>query len=505
MTLARTQWLYRAGALVWVSVFSGLLFTGCDTANQSSTTETRLQACEREPGDSPPAVSGAECGRFSVPLDHARADSEHIDIAVKRWPSISAVPEPDPIFIIAGGPGQSAIEVSDTLVQAFFNLRKERDIVFVDQRGTGQSAPLYCLEEQPVSLAEPMLASHAKVLESLRQCASEHASKAPFMTTPYAVADLEFVREALGYSRINLWAGSYGTRVALAYMGAHPSVIRSAVLDGLAPVSLALPKTMGASANRALAEVAQQCTSEPACASRYGDPADNARRVAERLAQAPVRMTIDDPLTSEPREILLDAEKFASLVRLTLYDRILSRLLPHLLARAEAGDFSLLASAVSQFMAADNQPRIAMGMHFSVICSEDMRAAPALEPASFLGVDLADTMIQVCEFWPSGELPDHYFTPVAADAPTLLLSGERDPVTPPEWGERVAEHLSQATHLVASGAHHGVTVQGCASKLLTEFVRHTTLEASQAECIDTIIPMQPYLQAQPAQSTEASE
>lgn len=458
--------------------------------------EAILAPCERDIQAPPPAVNGAQCGYISVPIDKAQPQLGELEVWVKRWPSISAIAEPDPVFVIAGGPGQSAVQVSDSLSQAFFNLRKKRDIIFVDQRGTGDSRAMHCEGDDESQLSVLHKDTRAEVLAALRQCASKHSELAPFVTTPHAIAELEHIREALGYQTINLWGASYGTRVVLEYLRRHPQVVRSAVVDGLAPVDLALPYAMGTGANRALAIIAQQCVEDSDCVSRYGDPAQNAQNIARQLSAQAVTLDIENPLTAKTERVVLDVEKFSALIRLVMYDRLASKVLPHVLASAAAGDFTLLAKTISQLIGSGGISQLAMGMHFSVICSEDARVPNAPPAQDFLSVDLSEMMLEVCSFWPKGDLPDDYYQPILSSVPTLFLSGERDPVTPPVWAEHVAQHFDAATVGVAPGAHHGVTVQGCGSKLLTQFVRNLTLSDDELSCVEKIEPMAPYLKAQ---------
>nr|WP_254722267.1 alpha/beta fold hydrolase [Gilvimarinus xylanilyticus] len=466
---------------------------GCDNDSPTRTQETlQLSLCPRDVGAPPPVVNGAECGELEVPLDPNHPDGETITLAIKRWPAISAVAEPDPVFVIAGGPGQSAIEVSDRLGPSFFNLRKKRDIVFVDQRGTGQSAPLNCELEQNLSLSQLSADTEAHTLKQLKQCAETHKQRAPFVLTPYAIDDLESVRQALGYAHINLWGGSYGTRVALRYMARYPQALRSVVLDGLAPVSLSVPYRMGESANAALQTLADQCLADAKCGGRYGNIEAIAENLAQTLSRQPVELSIEHPLTGSPQQVLLDADKLAAIVRLALYDRLSARLIPYTLFAAGQGDYQPLASLVSQFLAPEHTMNIAMGMHLSILCNEDTGVRPLPERATFLTVDLAEVMLQACEFWPRAPLPADYYQPVASSVPALLLSGAADPVTPPKWGEQVAASLTQATHLVAPGGHHGITTQSCAAGVVTDFIRDLAVSDKSRQCIESIRPMPAY-------------
>lgn len=497
----------------WASLVTmttlALLLLGCEPSSRgdaSQASQTLLSPCVREAGKVP-AVSGAECGYLSVPLqqlpnnthtDTTSADSgvnEHIDVFIKRWPAISSAPKADPLFVIAGGPGQSAADVADQLAGAFYELRKKRDIVFVDQRGTGNSNPLQCELDESAQLLTSSAAATAASIEQYRACAQKHAAYAAYYTTPEAVADLESVRQALGYNTINLWGGSYGTRVILAYLAAHPSALRAVVMDGVAPVQMAMPHNIAQDATRALGLIAQQCLAKPECAERYGDVSAAANKTAAQLRAAPVTLTLEHPLTGLPTQLLLDDSKLAGLVRFSLYNRLISRLLPAALAASAEQNYRLLASLITSVATSGDQPDIALGMHMTILCSEDAKAT-ASSPNSrelFLGVDLAAPVMEICEFWPSAEMAEAYYQPITSDVPALLLSGERDPITPPHWAERIARGFTNATSVVAPGAHHGVTRAGCASAVITEFIEHTELSDGSTKCMADIQPLAPYL------------
>lgn len=470
------------------------LLAACEpTAKERHRAAIDLAPCERE--DTPPVVSGAECGVVTVPENPQAPEGQRIDIHLMRWPAISAVPEPDPLLIIAGGPGQSAIDTAEFLAPVFYNLRKNRDIVFVDQRGTGQSHPLHCERDDELPLMEYAEVTNARNLERLRQCADTWRDRAAYYTTDYAVTDLEAVRRALGYEQVNLWGASYGTRVVLRYLQRHPQSLRAVVMDGLAPVQIALPEHLSRDAEQSFQKLSEDCLALEDCARAYGDVARKARSLAARLAQQPVELEVPHPLTGESTAMRLDHEKLASLVRLSLYDRLLARLLPHTLALAEAGDYQVLAALTAQLFDSESLPRIAEGMHLTVLCNEDAPLTSAAAGRTFLGVNLQSPVSEVCSFWPRARIPEDYYQPVTSEVPALLLSGGRDPVTPPRWGEQVAAHLGRATHLVAPGAHHGVTAQGCAADLVTDFIRDLQLTAEAQQCLQEVEPLVPYVNA----------
>jgi len=503
----------RGGFLgLLAGILASVLLSACHKNGEPQPLQSlTLIPCERQPGQTP-AVGGAECGYLSVPLNRAdnavRATESHlggeqtnnnaksIDLYIKRWPAISAAPEADPLFVIAGGPGQSATDIAEVLAGAFYELRKKRDIVFVDQRGTGLSSPLNCdIDEADQLLGHSAAATEASIAQ-YRVCAKKLAARAPFYTTPEAVADLEAVRKALGYRSINLWGGSYGTRVILNYLANYPTALRAVVMDGVAPVQLAMPYGVAADATRALGLIAQQCLAQPGCADRYGDVTAAANTTAQRLRAAPVTLTIEHPLTGHATALLLDDSKLAGLVRFSLYDRLASRLLPAALAAAANEDYRLVASLIARLASSNNMPKLALGMHMTILCNEDAGVTPRPPSELFIGVDLAAPISRICEFWPKEKVAKQYYQPVHSDVPALLLSGERDPVTPPYWAEQAARGLTNATLLVAQGAHHGVTQVGCTAELMSDFINNRQLSQVRAECMTKIQPLQPYLSPQ---------
>ena len=487
-------WRYAIAVLVSVTLF------GCDKRDSyQPRVSLELTSCERKEGEAP-AVSGAECGYLTVPLNRSAtnpglsgAEANELELYIKRWPAISAAPEADPLFVIAGGPGQSATDIADVLSGSFYELRKKRDIVFVDQRGTGHSSPLNCEVDEADQLLRHSAADTDASIEQYRVCAKALAPRAPYYTTSAAVADLEAVRKALGYRTINLWGGSYGTRVILTYLADYPQALRTVVMDGVAPVQLAMPYNIGSDANRALQRLAEQCLAQAACTERYGDIAKAGRRAAERLRAQPVTLTIDHPLTGQPTSLLLDDSKLAGLVRFSLYDRLASRLLPAALAAADTQDYRLVASLITRLATSDSAPNLALGMHMTILCNEDAGVTPRPKSELFLGVDLAAPVARICEFWPKASVASEYYQPVRSDVPALLLSGERDPITPPYWAAQAARTLTKATSLVATGAHHGVTREGCTSAVIADFINHTQLSEGSAECMTKIQPLVPYL------------
>ena len=249
----------------------------------------------------------ARCGSLTVYEDRAAGDGRTIDLKIVVIPAVSDNPEPDPLFFLAGGPGQAATELAGPMLPLLADVRRNRDLVFVDQRGTGGSGRMTCAffenEVDEQALGESLQVDTLD-LDELRGCLAEVEAVADprQYTTPVAMDDLDDVRAALGYDTINLYGGSYGTRAGLVYMRRHPERVRTAVLDGLAPVSIALPSTVNADAHRALDLLFADCAADAACDAAFPDLRQTFARVIAELEASPRRLDTIHPRTGEPFE-----------------------------------------------------------------------------------------------------------------------------------------------------------------------------------------------------------
>ncbi|MBL8333501.1 MAG: alpha/beta fold hydrolase, partial [Rubrivivax sp.] len=278
----------------------------------------------------------AQCLMLSRPLDPTRANGPAIELHVAVLPALSRHKKPDPVFFIAGGPGQSAIELAGQAARLLGRLGQRRDIVLVDQRGTGRSAPLTCEEDRsdaldrrvdPVAMRQA-LARCRTALQQLPHGDLRHYA------TPVAVQDLEAVRRHLGLERVNVVGVSYGTRVALEWLRQSPGAVRRAVLDGVSPPDQALPASSVVDARAAFDALLAWCRDDAACSRAHPDLAGT----WQALRAAPARTaTVAHPLTGRPQVLTLDADRLDALVRAALYTPVLASALPHALAEAAAG------------------------------------------------------------------------------------------------------------------------------------------------------------------------
>lgn len=488
--------------------------TGCEQQKASvSAGQAILKPC---PGfietGKPPLVYGAECGHLMVKENPDDPESKEIPIEILRLPAISPAPRPDPLFLIQGGPGGSSIDLASHIHAVFSDVRKNRDLIFIDQRGTGKSNPLRCKQLSREELQLPEVAQLEKYIPLMKQCAEENKSSLRFYTTLHAIQDLDSVRRVLGYDTINLWGISYGTRVALEYAHRYPEQTRTMVLDAVAPKEIALSKFAARDSFAALAAVNNECQEQGECVAEFGDILQKAEIVYTRLAQAdqsgvPLTINFEHPVTQLKETMTLSARNFSMLIFSALYSRDLTVLLPAAISRAEQEDYRLLAALFA--LSAENSQRmnIADAMHFSVICNEDWHFVSAEDVETtppFFGLSSIKERDAVCQFWPKASLPDDYWSPIKSAVPALLLSGKHDPVTPAVWAEAVAQYLTNAVHLVAPGGNHGISTEGCTSQIIAQFIERGSMADVKTDCVANIKPLPLVLGANQRKSSSAS-
>ena len=434
------------------------------------------------------------CGQVMRPLDPARPGGATIAVHYVVVPATARRKRPDAVVLLAGGPGQSAIALAPAVLPLFARLNNRRDIVFVDQRGTGRSEALACDEPRRGPLAEQadLQAQEQRAIECRDRLARRPSiggvDGLRHFTTWIASQDLEAVRQQLGGIPLNLVGGSYGTRAALDYLRQFPQGVRRAVLDGVAPPDMVLPAAGSMDAQAVLDAVFAACAEEAACARRY--PTLRADWDA-LLASLPKTVEVARPLTGQAERLTLSRDLLLAWVRGPLYTPAVAAALPAALHDAAHGRLQALAGLGALLEGRSRSP-VAMGMHFSVVCAEDApRMAQATDrPGADFGDGFAASYRRICAAWPRGAVPDAFYSLPRATVPVLLLSGGLDPVTPPRHGDRVAAALGpKARHVVVPRAGHGVLGIGCASDLLFRFIDapdDAEALALNAECVTRI-------------------
>lgn len=435
----------------------------------------------------------AECGHLAVPENPAAPHGRRIELHIAVVPAISTRKSPDPLFVIAGGPGMAATSFYASVAPAFAQIHRDRDIVLVDQRGTGGSNPLGCESSEE----ELYAGSTAQVVAEAERCLKMLGAHADvrFYTTSLAVQDLDRVRAALGYDRIDLYGSSYGTIVAQQYLRRFPNRVRSVILDGVVPPQLALGATSALDAQTALSGIFQRCVRQPACQTRFGDPAAAYRRIRDQLEAHPVWVDLTDPTSGEPYRLQFTVYHLAMVLRLASYTPELAALLPLDLHEAgAAGDFAPLAG---QFLLMDRVygDAIAEGMNDTVVCSEDVPfyhvdAEQRAELAkTFLGTSQLDGLQAICGVWPHGPVDPDFHQPLHSDVPALLLSGSNDPITPPRYAAKAARGFAHSLSLVVPGFGHGQLTDPCMAGVMAHFVRRASVSGLDTACTRNLSPM----------------
>ena len=416
-----------------------------------------------------PGVEEAlRCMTLPVALDYAKPTAGTLALHVTVAPALREGARPDPLFVLAGGPGEAGSDVLPLLSTAFRRVRATRDIVFIDQRGTGLSGKLEC----DAGSAEDARLSDDEVDLAVRKCIA--ASRAPFAdyTTANAARDIEQVRRALDYGKINVWGGSYGTRLGQAYARLYPASVRSLALDAVAAPDQVIPAG-GRDSQAALDRLFDGCAQDLACHKAFPNLRAEYAGLLTRLQAGPMKLVLPDPRTAQQVETVMTSARMLGTVHSMLYSPGDARRLPFLLHSAAQGRWQPFVARrnLAADFSAEGSP--ATLLHLAVVCAEDVpRMTPELlaSDASPLTSVLAARLPGLCKVMNVPAVP--YSAPARIEAPALLLSGGQDPVTPQHRAENAARFMAHAQMLAAPNAGHGVSQLGCAPRLLRSFLDH---------------------------------
>ncbi len=488
--MRRTLRADPSGALLLLA--AAAIIAGAPAAAAASLPGAGEPRLRLAPCATPPSPSDALCGTVSVFENRSARRGRKIGLHVVVLPGIGGSSRP-PLFSLEGGPGIAASEGAGLWETELKPYREKRDIVLFDQRGTGSSNPLRC-ERQRREAADFL--SEMYPAEYVRRCRSllEERADLTRYTTPAAADDVEDVRRALGYGRIDLIGLSYGTRLALVYMRKHPRSVRAAVLMGVTPTWARLPLFHSANAQRAMSLLFQDCAAEASCAAAYPDLAGDVASLHETLGRAPALATAAWPAGGTPARVSITRDVFFETLRRQMYAPETSRRIPAVIHAAAHGDFAPFLGIV--LPAGDGQARDADGLYLSITCSED---TPRIGPGEAEGFTAGtvfgryriDQQRRACEAWPAAVLPKRYFRDVRSNAPVLIFSGGRDPVTPPEWATRVARRLSRSLHVVVPLSAHlpdGLDDLGCWDRVVLSFLDRGTAEGLDVSCLARLKP-----------------
>lgn len=430
----------------------------------------------------------AWCGSYSVYENREAQSGRQIDLNVLVVPAWAVERQPDPVFFFHGGPGGAATEAASGVLWMLQHLEGSRDVVFVDQRGTGKSNPLDC-DERDAGESLQRYFNEFLEIDFVKRCLERLSASADvrLYTTPIAMDDINEVRAALGYEQINLYGGSYGTRAAMVYLRRHPATVRSAVLKGVAPVDMKNPLPFSEAAERGLRATFDACATEPACDAVFPNLESDWKRTMAQFDKGWVPATVTHPKTDRVEEVKIAKGVFADGIRHFLYSVQGARHVPRVIHAAARGDFSIYAQReLNQTIGFDNL--LSMGMFITVTCSEDVRfieeadIAPATS-GTFLGDYRVRRQQEACRHWPLGDVDESYMEPLNVETPVLLLSGMYDTATRYEHGIEVAKHLPNSLHTIVPNESHSYANPECELPIVARFVQQGTVEGLDTSCV----------------------
>lgn len=459
-----------------------LILASCSPGSQTAAPESSLTLEDCTLTSPAGNQVDARCGVLTVPEDRANPTGRQIDLHVAVIPAIKRNPEPDALFLLAGGPGQSAIETFPAMIPMMFTVHEDRDIVLVDQRGTGESNPLRCVDLEDESLDEE------EALQILKSCPDTLDADLRFYTTEIAMTDLDEVRASLGYETINLYGASYGTRAALTYLRMFPERVRTATLDAVVDPEFVLFMDAAEDGQAALDSFFARCESDESCKTTFPNLRSEFEEMLGRVEGNPKEITIPHPLTHKPLELTVTRQMITNMVFNTLYVPDLVATLPLSIhaAYAEENYVPLISQA---FLV---NAGLYDGMFYAVACTED---APLISPdeatkrseGSVFGDRTVD-FAEICAEWPVGTVSPEFREPIASNVPVLILSGEVDPITPPIHANKIAESMTNEVHLVFPGMGHGNLSNRCTSNLFADFIEKASIDGLDTSCVEKIQP-----------------
>lgn len=433
----------------------------------------------------------AWCTSMDVPLDGVKAQPS-ISISIVKLPSIRPNPEPDPLVLLAGGPGQSAINSIATVLPSLSLIQQNRDLLFIDQRGTGSSQPLDCQIEQSSNKEWDSPESLSKLKVALKECVEEWPYQSQFFTTAFAASDLEAIRIGLNIPQLNLYGISYGTRLAQVYMRQFPSSTRSVILDGVVPMTIPIGENVVSDAQSSLEILFEQCAEDESCQSAFPNLRQSFSLLISQVEEESEYL-LKNPTTGDSELYSLSPNTIVSGIRMALYFPTLRRLLPYAVNEANKGHMEpLLAQTIHPAMQMNDS--INVGLYYTIYCAEDVPRLknPTQKINGIMGILDATYGHEICDIFPAVDIEPEFFEPVVSDLPTLLLSGKKDPITPPRYAELLGGSLKNHQHIIANQGSHNVGTMPCGADTMAVFIESPEALPLQEDCLETY-PTQPWL------------
>lgn len=478
--------------LLGIGVFLAPALSQADPSSPTRQTVARLPL-------TPCTFEGLEvevlCGTLEVFENRSIRAGRKIALNVVVVPSLIATPTDAPLFFFEGGPGVAATDAVWMFVEDS-SFRRTRDVVLVDIRGTGKSNPLHCdLLGDPVDLQNYLNDMYPDSLVAACREQLDSIADLTQYTTPIVVEDLEDVRRWLGYERIDVMGLSYGTRLALTYMRMHPDRIRSAVLIGPLAPGVRVPSLHAAAGQRALDLVISDCEGDTACSRALPRLREDLASLNQSFGNEGVSVTIRHPVTDAEVTLRIRREIFFERIRSKMYMISGAREVPWIITRAAQGDFApFLELMIPEDF--NEPPWLAEGLYLSMTCAEDI---PFIDTAgarqsyenTYFGDYRVSQQINAARYWPQGSLPPGYNDPFTSDVFALIISGVRDPITPPSFASEVDSLLTNCLVVTIPAMAHvpaGMTNSDCVTQLVIDFLRAGSADSLDLSCVSSMEP-----------------
>lgn len=476
-------------------LLTGILLTGCGS---KETTDAWFEATDCK--FQYPSTKSIECGYLHVPEDRTQENSPEIQLHVAIIKS-SSEKRNDPVVVLQGGPGASALFAMDYWLNLFQNVLQTRDVIVFDQRGTGYSKPsLNCPEvENPLydelfenrSTEEDDAAFIQAALVCQDRLIKEGVNLAAYTSSENA-ADVNDLRIVLGYPQWNLYGSSYGTRLALTIMRDHPHGVRSVILDSVYPPQANLYTELARNGERTLNLIFERCASDPGCTQDYPDLENVFYDLATKLDSEPVMIMVYRPQLSERYEMAINGDRFLFYFFDILYQKNLIPQVPGIIYELFNDRWMNYPRYIKWGVFSRDFHNEAM--QYSVQCGEEVAFTKEADfsvgsvNSRFFEAMNPEGILALCKDWTTDSVEAIENKPVVSEIPTLILSGEFDPITPPEWGQLTAETLKNAQFFEFPGFSHGILGEGSDGGMCTFNILNTFLtdpyQAVDASCIN---------------------
>jgi len=426
-----------------------------------------------------------QCGKLTVPENYQNVTGEHIVINFAVLPAIDNSKNKEPLMFLAGGPGQAAVELAEMLRERFSEIRKTHDLILVDQRGTGKSHPLQCKDATEQSIYEVIPEDYSQ--QDIKDCIAQLTGDLSQYTSENAIRDFDGVRAALGHQKIHIYGGSYGTRAGLVYMRLFPESLKSVVLDSVGPIEVPIG-LFGQSTARSFNLILEHCQQDEPCQKAYPNLADEFKQVVARLKKSPEKIAIAHPRLGSSTTFKLSHDKFIGTLTTQLYSSATRSLLPLVIHQTFLENYQPLIGLIAT---TEGSQAMYVGLTMNIVCNEDMPKVSAQmfnddADNNFGGKTSHKAWQGACPLWPKYPVSDDFYQPVTVNIPTLILSGDLDPVTPPSNGDESAATLPNSHHIISKNNAHIVASTDCAIDIVNEFLETLDPKNVDASCLAEI-------------------